>query len=68
MNFLNLEHPDSLMLLNVIYHRGTRESNWEDELDIVYRDLVTGEKKVKNIKNPPIDIYICKEEIGRAHV
>lgn len=61
-NFLHLENPENLMLLNVIYHKPTRESNWNDSIDIVYRDLTENKKKLKHITNPTMDIYFVKDE------
>ena len=61
-NFLHLENPDSLMLIDVIYHRASASTDWTDCLDIVYKDLTTNEKKLKTIVNPTVDIYYCKDE------
>lgn len=61
-NFLHLDNPDNLMLVNVIYHRPCRESNWNDSIDIVYRDLDENKKKVKHIENPTMDVYFVKDE------
>ena len=61
-NFLHLDNPDNLMLVNVIYHRPCRESKWNDSIDIVYRDLDENKKKVKHIENPTMDVYFVKDE------
>lgn len=51
-----------LQLHNVIYHRGKKETEWKDAIDIIYTNLRTGEKKLHTIVEPEIDIYFVKEE------
>lgn len=59
-----LEHLDSnnLMLINIIYHRGTKGTEYNDYLDIIYKNLKTGEKHLETIENPEIEIYFAKED------
>lgn len=51
-----------LMLVNMVYSHGSKATSWVDTLDIIYRDLVTGEKKLKCIEKPEVLIYFAKEE------
>lgn len=51
-----------VMLCNIVYQRGNKDNNYDDYLNIMYRDLNTDEKKLKTIKHPKIDIYFTKEE------
>ena len=43
-----LEHldKDNLMLVNIIYHNPKKQTDYIDYLDIIYKDLKTGEKKL----------------------
>lgn len=50
------------MLLNMIYSYGSKDTGWTDTLDVVYRDLHTGEKKLKTIEKPKVEIYFTKDE------
>ncbi len=46
MEFLKLKHSkkDDIMLINIIYNQPSPDTNWTDTLDIVYKDLTTGQK------------------------
>ena len=52
-----------LMLCDVIYQRGTKETNWSDFINFVYKDLITKEKGLYTIKDPTITIYEVPEEL-----
>lgn len=62
MDALKHLDKDNTMLVNVIHHRATKDTNWKDYLDIIYKDLRTKEKKVITIDSPEMDIYFVKEE------
>jgi len=63
MKFLNSNvDKDNIMLLDVLYYPPRKETNREDFIDIIYKELDTGEKHIKSIKNPTIDIYFLKEQ------
>jgi DNA polymerase elongation subunit (family B) len=55
-------NPDNLMLLNMHYSYGNKDNDYTDSLEIIYRDLRTGNKKIKTIKRPEVEIYFTKEE------
>ncbi len=59
-----LPHLDSekIMLINTMYHYGRKETDYNDYLDIIYKDIETGEKFVETIENPEMDIYFAKDE------
>lgn len=63
MKFLgNNVKPDDVMLLNMVYSYGSKDTDFADSLEIIYRDLQTNEKKLKVIKKPEIEIYFTKPE------
>lgn len=61
MEFLKNVDKDNIMLVNVLYHNGKKATNYNDYLDIIYKELDTGEKRVVTIENPEMDIYFAKE-------
>jgi DNA polymerase elongation subunit (family B) len=58
-----LEHlnKEDIMLVNLIYHNGSKATEYKDYLDIIYKDLRTGEKKLHTIETPEVEIYFAKE-------
>lgn len=64
MEFLKLKETqrDDIMLINVIYNQPTAQTNWTDTIDIIYKDLATGEKHLETIINPEMDVYFTKPE------
>lgn len=61
---LLLGHLDTsnLLLINVIYHRPTAASKWNDYCSIIVKDVRTGEKKLITLENPPMLMYVVKDE------
>lgn len=53
---------DDVMLINIMYHKPTKETNWCDYLDVIYKEISTGEKKLYTIKDPEMEVFIVKEE------
>jgi len=63
MKFLGPDVDSSdVMLLDILYHAPRKEYDRIDAIDIIYKTLSDGEKHIKTIKNPTIDIYFAKEE------
>ncbi|MMZ42331.1 DNA polymerase II [compost metagenome] len=62
MKFLPHRKKEETMLVNVIHHRERKDTDWKDYLDIVYKDLKSGEKFVETIESPKIEFYMTKEE------
>ncbi len=62
MKFINRNKTDKLMLLNVIYHKPSKYNDYTDYLDVIYRDLRTGEKYVECIPEPKMEIYFVQPE------
>lgn len=63
MKFLNPNvDKDDIMLINMIYHPPRKDNDREDTLDIIYKTISTGEKHIKSIKIPEIEIYFAKEQ------
>lgn len=51
---------DASALINIIYHKPTRRTNWKDYLDIIYVDN-DGETQIVNVEEPMMEIYFAKE-------
>lgn len=62
MKFLNHKNTKNLMLINTIYHKGKKDTDYIDYLDIVYKDLNTDEKFVETIEEPKMEIYFAQED------
>jgi len=62
MKFLGKMKSDNIMFLETIYHFPNKERKYKDSLDIIYKDLNTGEKHILTIDEPEMDIYFTKEE------
>ena len=54
---INTKH---LMLCDVLYHRYRKGEN--DMIDIIYKDLETGNKYIESIESPNIEIYFTKQQ------
>ena len=52
----------NLLLMNVLYHRGTAETKWRDAVSVVLKDVRTGEKKLVQINDPEMLMYTVKKE------
>lgn len=52
---------NSSALINVVHHKGNRDTNWDDYLDIIYYDL-EGKKQFLTIRNPMIEVYFANED------
>ena len=63
MKFLkNKVDEKNIMLTNMIYHRPSKDQNWNDSLDIVYKNVKTEKKYVEHITNPEMICYLVKPE------
>lgn len=62
MKILPHLNSDNIMLVNTIYHYGKKATNYKDFLDIIYKDLKTGEKHVETLETPEMEIYFAKED------
>ena len=51
-----------LMLINMVYTRPSKLTDWKDYLVIIYRDLITGRKERMIMEDPMINLYVVKEE------
>lgn len=61
-NVLPNVNKDDAMFVNALYHKPSREYEWEDMLEVVYKDLSTGEKYVHSVLNPTMDVYFTKPD------
>lgn len=63
MEFLHSKvDKNDIMLTNIIYNYPTKSTEWTDYLNIIYKDISTGEKHLKVIEKPQIEIYFTKDE------
>ncbi len=64
MEFLKLKETrkEDLMLVNVIYNQPGPQTDWNDSIDIIYKDLSNNEKILETIINPTMDVYFTKPE------
>lgn len=53
---------DDIILINIIYHKPSKQNEWVDYLDVIYKEISTGEKKCLVIPEPEMEIYIVNEE------
>ena len=51
-----------LLLCDMIYQRGSKQTNWKDYLTVVYRDLVKNTKEKMVIEEPTINLFVVKPE------
>lgn len=58
----------NITILNTIYHKRRKDPEsgkyLPDSIDIIYKDLDTGEKKLYHIKNPKYTYYVSKEKLS----
>lgn len=55
-------NTEDLLLLNVLYHRPSKERDWNDYASVLLKNVSTGEKQIVIIKNPRMILYEVKEE------
>ena len=53
---------DDIILINIIYHKPSRETDWIDYLDVIYKEISTGKKKCLVIKEPEMEVYFVEDE------
>lgn len=56
----------NITILNAIYHKSKKDENGKysnDSIDIIFKDLDTGEKKVQNIQNPKYTYWMVNEGV-----
>lgn len=58
----NINNED-VMLVNIMYHRGTSDTDWKDAIDVIYKDLNTNEKYLYTIDEPKMEVYFTKPEL-----
>ena len=58
---------DNITLLNTIYHKPKKDmmtgKYGKDSLDVIYRDMITGEKKVQHVSEPEYTYYMTNEGV-----
>lgn len=55
-------NKENCMLLDIQYVRPDRQRGTPDYLYIIWKDLLTGEKKITSVPEPTVDIYFEKPE------
>jgi len=62
MQFMKNIDIDNTMLVNIIYHNKSKNTNYTDYLDIITKNIKTGKKELTTIENPEIEIFFTKDE------
>ena len=58
----NTIDKEYLMLVNILYHKGNKSTDYRDCIDIIYKDTRTGERFLNTIEDPPLIAYLVKDE------
>lgn len=58
--FEELKGNKNLMLTDVLYQKGRKDNNYEDYLNMVYREVCSTNKYIYKIPNPKVTIYEVK--------
>ena len=53
---------NDVMLCDILYQHGNRDTDYIDYLDIIYKNIKTGEKILKTIEKPQMELYFTKDE------
>lgn len=66
---LGMSKKDNVILLNTIYHSKIDEDNKHDAISLIFKDMNTGDKFLKEIIDPKIEVYKAKEyvDLGDAN-
>ena len=60
---INMPKNSDFILFNTIYHNKTNDDGVQDSIDLVFKNIHTGEKILKRIDNPQIEVYVAKPEV-----
>lgn len=52
---------DNAMFIDTLYHYPRKEHGWNDTLDVIYKDLDTGEKHVHSFENPKMTVFFTRD-------
>ena len=67
----NYPPGSDITLFNTMYFYAKKDENtnkWSnDSIDLIYRDNVTGEKKLEHIESPDYEFYIAKDDVKIDH-
>lgn len=66
-----LDQNKNYILFNTIYHKkvepkrlkGKIKENYVDKIDLIFKNLDTGEKVLKEIEGPEMEIYVAKDDV-----
>lgn len=63
---LGMSNKENWILFNTIYHKNIdpNDKKSPDAITLIFKNLDTGKKKVKTIKNPQIEIYMAKDHVN----
>ena len=61
-NIIGKFDASNLLLLNVYYSKPDRKNEIPDFCTVVYKDTTTGEKHKMEIENPPMRMYVVKDQ------
>lgn len=67
----NYSKGDNLTILNTIYHAPKKNPQTNKyssgSIDLIYKDNVTGEKKLEQIENPDYEYFMANEDVQIDH-
>ena len=51
-----------VMLINMVYSKPSKLTDWHDHLTVVYRDMITDRKEILTIEDPEVNLFVVKPE------
>mgnify|MGYP004558449717 CR=1 FL=1 len=71
LNIKGYNDGADISLINTIYHKSKKNPETgkygSDSIDIIFRDNITGEKKLHHINNPEYTYYMANDDIAINH-
>lgn len=60
---IKLPRNSDFILFNTIYHDKIDSDTATDSIDLIFKNIHTGEKLLRRIDNPDIEVYVAKPEV-----
>lgn len=58
INIVPEADKSNIKLIKTLYHYGNKDTDYIDAMDVVYKNVDTGEKFVKRIDEPQVSVYV----------
>lgn len=65
---INLDKNENLVLFNTIYHSNIDNDRKRDAISLVFKDMDTGKKVLREIENPNIEVYKAKPHVDLGDI